>query len=35
MQVDVFVKTEDWMPREFIAEPLKNQIAMAFRKVRI
>lgn len=32
MQADVFVKTEDRTPLEFIVKPLKDQIAKAFRE---
>lgn len=32
MQADIFVKTEDRSPLEFIVKPLKDQIAKAFRE---
>ena len=32
MQADVFVKTEDRTPLEYIVKPLKDQIAKAFRE---
>lgn len=32
MQADVFVKTEDRTPLEYIVKPLRDQIAKAFRE---
>jgi HlyD family secretion protein len=32
MQADIFVKTENRPPLEFIVKPLKDQIAKAFRE---